>query len=111
MRFLNPLARAYRRGYRDGLAVAVPARDEIERAIGAREAIAIRYRKLGIEEPEWRTISPYETAVSKAGARTVLSFDHDKDGIREFRVDRIDEVVRVAGVEPYRQPQVEGEVG
>lgn len=38
---------------------------------------------------ETRTVSPYAVTESQKGDLLVVGFDHDRDDIRQFRIDRI----------------------
>lgn len=77
--------------------------DELEQAIAAELPVTLSYRKPGANiEP--RTISPYELPESKAGDVSVLGWDHGREALRQFRLDRIKLVRRADDLVDFRPP-------
>lgn len=61
-------------------------RDEIAAAIINEEVVSFDYTKQDGEEPQRRVFSPWEPLED---GKLVIGWDHDKAGIRSFKVDRI----------------------
>lgn len=70
-------------------------------AIAGEQPILFRYTKPGQNDWESRVISPYEVQDVTNGT-IVLGWDHRREDIRSFRLDRMD-ALTVASCE-YRQP-------
>jgi predicted DNA-binding transcriptional regulator YafY len=66
------------------------ARDYIVEGLDLELAVGIVYCKDAPgAEPEARTISPWEIVESAAGDESIIAYDHDRDDVRRFRIDRI----------------------
>jgi predicted DNA-binding transcriptional regulator YafY len=91
------------------------ADDALRYAIEERRVVTFKYRDRD-GETSWRVVSPYELE-EKIG-HTVRSlephverflslqgYDHGREGLRHFRVERIEGAVTVTNVAEYREPQ------
>jgi len=63
--------------------------DHFTRNIEAQVALHFFYRKGAGEPVELRALSPYELRTSAAGHLLVLGFDHDRQEVRHFRIERV----------------------
>jgi predicted DNA-binding transcriptional regulator YafY len=81
-------------------------RDAVLSAIEAERPIAFDYPS-GDGLVERRFLSPYQVQESATGAESVVGWDHNREAIRQFRLDRIGSGGVI--VEPlaldYRRPQ------
>lgn len=96
------------------LAVALPAEpyapsqvtteDDLDGAILREEVVEFVYRdREGVQS--LRQVSPYDLTDAANGARLLVGYDHDRDGIRQFRIERIDSVIVLPPDEAtYREP-------
>jgi predicted DNA-binding transcriptional regulator YafY len=65
-----------------------PDTHTLEAAVRAEQPLWLTYPD-AVTGPVLRTVSPYEVRLNANGGRTLLSWDHDQEGIRTFRLDRI----------------------
>lgn len=77
-------------------------RSQIERAVGAERVIEFSYRGGAAirrevtpgdayrSVPSYRVLSPYEVYEDRLGEPLVRGYDHTREGIRSFRLDRIE---------------------
>lgn len=72
-------------------------------AIAAERALCFGYTKEGEELSAPRTLSPYELIKVQNGL-VVRGWDHEREAIRSFRLDRIG--VGITSAEGYRAPEV-----
>ena len=63
-------------------------------AIARRKRVTFRYRRGGGGESRERTVDPY--ALRNRGAWYLAGFDHLRDEVRHFKLDRIDGKIKVA---------------
>jgi proteasome accessory factor B len=77
------------------VAVAPPAVEAIADAVVARAPIRFRYRPLH-GEVATRAVDPY-AVVQRRGAWYLVGRDHDRDGLRAFRLDRFEGAATVTG--------------
>lgn len=83
----------------------VTVEDVIEGAINDHEVVEFCYEdRDGIQS--LRLVSPYDLTDARNGARLLVGYDHDRDGIRQFRVERItaDSMLFDDGSVSYREP-------
>lgn len=73
-------------------------------AIAQRLVIQFKYRdREGV--PSYRVLSPYEVRTAHlAGGAYVVGYDHGREGIRQLRLSRIEGLVTITDIEPYRPP-------
>lgn len=50
-------------------------------------------RKRGPEDARWRHVSPYEVRESLKGDLYLVGWDNDEDGVKNWRLERIDGLV------------------
>lgn len=83
-------------------------------ACDERRVITFKYRDRE-GQSSYRVVSPYEIEEKWSAAHvprsdsflSLVAWDHGREGIRHFRVERIEGPVTTTRVEPYRQPQRE----
>lgn len=52
-----------------------------------------------------RVVSPYELRDTQDGRRFVLGYEHNREGLRQFEITRIEDLVAESQARAYRQPQ------
>lgn len=77
---------------------------DLTAAIAGAVPVTLSYAKVG-EPPEPRTISPYEIVTSAEGDESVLGYDHGRQGLRRFRLDRVELVLDASEIADYREPE------
>lgn len=71
-------------------------RYKVNRAVKQERPIRFTYERSGQPELNARVLSPYEILRHKDGSRTVRGWDHSREDIRSFRLDRIEQSVKRA---------------
>lgn len=73
----------------------------LEQAVVAQSTLALTYRKPGAGAAEERRVDPYGVAYRR-GLWYLVGYCHLRESVREFRVDRIEGVVRTG--RPFQRP-------
>lgn len=74
-------------------------------ACDERRVVTFKYRDRD-GETSWRVVSPYELRIINGiGSLSLQCYDHGREGLRHFRVERIEGAVTVTNVAEYRPAQ------
>lgn len=86
-------------------AIQISSEERLATAITSEHPVMFRYRKEGERNWELRQLSPYELIKVQRGA-VVRGWDHQREAIRSFRLDRMEGVSAAPGVS-YREPRTD----